>query len=253
MPVPRMKVGRHREQAAVREEAITGIVRISVRLEPPPEERHNVTRHIADGEMAGDRLQPHVAVSNQYEELRRGKDGQQVRDEELVRPCDVVFQVEPGVPLTQMFPDGRVREFTVRVAQDEVERCRPFGLMRHTVVGGQQPDYRSGARFRLGRRRTPSPAAYDGQELRWSNRNGVVVHHYRFGGSVLVPLQLVEIQPDRFGHQAPYLILGFASHADARKFRYIRSMRAGAVLLYNDEILSLSHLRSPCSPSSQPA
>ena len=51
--------------------------------------------------------------------------------------------------LTQMFPDGRVREFTVRVAQDEVEHCRPFGLMRHTVVDGQQPDYRSGARFRL--------------------------------------------------------------------------------------------------------
>ena len=87
--------------------------------------------------MAGDRLQPRVAVANQYDELRRGKDGQQVPDEELVRPCDVVFPVEPGIPLTQMLPGDRVRELTERVAEDEVERCRPFGLMRHTVVGGQ--------------------------------------------------------------------------------------------------------------------
>ena len=59
------------------------------------------------------------------------------------------FPSRAGRPLRQMFPDGRVREFTVRVAQGEVERCRPFGLLRHTVVGGQQPDYRCGARFRL--------------------------------------------------------------------------------------------------------
>ncbi len=52
MPVPRMQVGRHREQAAVLEDAIAGTVRIPVRLEPPPEERRHVTGHIADGEMA---------------------------------------------------------------------------------------------------------------------------------------------------------------------------------------------------------
>ena len=96
-----------------------------------------MTRHIADGEMAGDRLQPRVAVANQYDELRRGKDGQQVPDEELVRPSDIVFPVEPRIPLTQMLPGDRVRELTERVAEDEVERCRPFGLMRHTVLGGQ--------------------------------------------------------------------------------------------------------------------
>ena len=78
------------------------IVRIPVRLEPPPEELHHQTGHIADGKMADDRLQPRVAVSNRYDELRRGKDGQQVRDEELVRPCDVIFQVESNVPLTHV-------------------------------------------------------------------------------------------------------------------------------------------------------
>ena len=149
MPVPRMQVGRHREQAAVLEDAIAGTVRIPVRLEPPPEKRGNVTGYMADGKMARDRLQPRVAVSDQHDESGRGEDGQQVPDEELVRPCDIVFQVEPRVPLAQMFPDGGVREFTVRVAEDEVEGCRPFGLMRHTVVGGQQPDYRGGTRFRL--------------------------------------------------------------------------------------------------------
>ena len=35
MPVPRMQY-RYREQAAVREEAITGTVRVPLRLEPPP-------------------------------------------------------------------------------------------------------------------------------------------------------------------------------------------------------------------------
>ena len=59
------------------------------------------------------------------------------------------FQVEPGVPLAQMLPHGRVRKFAVRVTEDEIERCRPFGLMRRAVVGGQQPDYRRGTRFRL--------------------------------------------------------------------------------------------------------
>ena len=67
----------------------------------------------------------------------------------------------------------------------------------------------------------------------------------RFRYSVLVPLQFFEIQLDRFCHQFPYLIFGFSSHTDARKFRYIRSIRSGAVLLYNDEIFSLSHLRAP--------
>ena len=72
--------------------------------------------------------------------------------------------------------------------------------------------------------------------------------HYRLGGSILVSLQLFEIQPDRVGHQMTYLILGFPGDANTWKFRYIRPIRTGAVLLYNDQILSLPHCRSPsCS------
>ena len=56
--IPRMQVGRYR------------------RHEPPPEERNHVTGYIAHGEMRHDRFQPRVAVSNQYDELRRGKDAQ---------------------------------------------------------------------------------------------------------------------------------------------------------------------------------
>ena len=149
MPVPRMQVGRYREQATVREDAVGGSVRIPVRLEPPLQELGHVRGHVADGEMARDRLQPRVAVSNQHDESHRGKDVHQVPDEELVCPCHVVFQVEPGIPHPKVLPDGRVREFTVRVSEDQVERCRPLGFMGHTVVGGQQSCYRGSARFRL--------------------------------------------------------------------------------------------------------
>ena len=81
------------------------------------------------------------------------------------------------------------------------------------TVGQARCVWRAARRQRDIRCPLRQPACRTGRHP-WSNRNGVVVHHYRLGSSVLVPLHLVEIQPDRFGHQATHLILGFASHAD---------------------------------------
>lgn len=103
--------------------------------------RVNVAGYVAADEMTGDRLQPRVAVANQHDERRFRKHGQQVIDDELVRPGDVIVQVE---------------------------RLRSLGLMSSAVVGGQQAGQRRGARFRLpdaerapphlrSRRATPPP------------------------------------------------------------------------------------------------
>ena len=51
-----------------------------------------------------------------------------------------------------------------------------------------------------------------------------------------IPLKFVEIQPDRFGDQVTHLILRFSRHANPRKFRYIRPVGSGAVILYDDQI-----------------
>ena len=130
--------------------------------------RVNVAGYVAADEMTGDRLQPRVAVANQHDERRFRKHGQQVIDDELVRPGDVIVQVEPGVPIAEIRPDLRRREFTASLAEDEIERLRSLGLMSSAVVGGQQAGQRRGARFRLpdaeraprhlrSRRATPPP------------------------------------------------------------------------------------------------
>ena len=49
--------------------------------------RVNVAGYVAADEMTGDRLQPRVAVANQHDERRFRKHGQQVIDDELVRPA----------------------------------------------------------------------------------------------------------------------------------------------------------------------
>lgn len=57
-------------------------------------------------------------------------------------------------------------------------------------------------------------------------------------GLILTLTELVETQSDRLGDQSAHVGLGFPSHADARKLRYVGAVRAGTVLLYHGRILT---------------
>ncbi len=115
-------------------------VRIQLRFEPPSEELHNVEGDVTANQMTHDRPEPRVGVANQHNEPRGRKYGQQVIDNELVRPSYVILKVEPGGPIMKIGPNGRWREFASSLSKDDLKRLRALGLMSSTVVGRQQPD-----------------------------------------------------------------------------------------------------------------
>lgn len=100
VPVPAMQVCRDREEPPRFEGTIVTGVRITLRPKPPSQKREHVGRHVPADEMADERFQPATpatAIPNEDNELRGGEYRQKVADYELVRPRNVVLQIEASV------------------------------------------------------------------------------------------------------------------------------------------------------------
>ena len=76
-----------------------------------------------------------ITIANENYEFRVWEEVQQMVDYKLVRPSNIILQVQPRITLKEILPEGGGGELTPRFAKYHAEYLLTLRLMSRSVVG----------------------------------------------------------------------------------------------------------------------
>src|SRR5438132_5505724 len=106
MFIPCVQEGCNRIEALRLHCAVVARVRVMVGLEPPIQERAHIGWDLATEQVPNNRLKPSVNISDENDKSGVWEGRQQMTDDELIGPSDVILKVQPQIALKKVGAEG---------------------------------------------------------------------------------------------------------------------------------------------------